>query len=214
MTRVSGIYLITNLVPGKVYVGMSSNIHRRWLDHRNKLRKGTHPNPHLQSAWVRYGESEFRFEVLQVELDLTKLQELERHYINHLRALNPDYGYNLSSGGSINYIRSPETRARMSAAHKGHTRMTLGVRAKMRISKKGQGKGRVKSAEEIDRLRQAHVRRAQDPSGYDCFRTPEMRKKLGHNLGKTDSDETRARKSLAQLARRARERAARKAGEG
>ena len=173
MACVSGIYLITNLINGKVYVGMSSNTRQRWVDHRKKLRKGSHANPHLQSAWVVYGEAAFRFEVLQVESDLTKLSDLEQHHINNLRALDRDHGYNMSSGGLVNYIRSPETRARMSAAQKGNTRMTPEVRARISAAKMGQGKGRVKSPEEIERLRQAHARRAENPEGYKFHRSPE-----------------------------------------
>ena len=30
-----GIYKITNQVNGKVYIGQSKNIHRRWLKHKN-----------------------------------------------------------------------------------------------------------------------------------------------------------------------------------
>lgn len=178
MGRVSGIYLITNLTNGKVYVGMSSNTRQRWVDHRKKLRNRTHANPHLQSAWAMYGERSFRFEVLQVESDLTKLPELEQGYINNLRALDPAHGYNMCSGGLVNYIRSPETLARMSAAQKGHTRMTPEVRAKVSASKMGQGKGRVKSPDEIEHLRQAHARRAVDPDGYKFHRSPEWLSKI------------------------------------
>lgn len=178
VVKISGIYLITNLTNGKVYVGMSSNTRQRWVDHRKKIRKETHANPHMQSAWVMYGEESFRFEVVQVELDLTKLPDLEQHYINNLRAQDPDHGYNMSSGGLVNYIRSPESRARMSAAQKGNTRMTPEVRAKMSASKMGQGKGRVKSPEEIEHLRQAHARRAADPEGYTFHRSPEWLSKI------------------------------------
>jgi len=178
MARVSGIYLITNLTNGKVYVGMSSNTRQRWVDHRKKLRNGTHANPHLQSAWAMYGEGSFRFEVVQVESDLTKLPDLEQHHIINLRALDPDHGYNMNSGGVSNYIISSETRARMSAAQMGHTRMTPEVRAKVSASKMGQGKGRVKSPEEIERIRQAHARRAADPDGYRFHRSPEWLSKI------------------------------------
>jgi hypothetical protein len=51
--------------------------------------------------------------------------------------------------------------------------------------------------------------RAADPDGYLWWRTPEGRKRQAHNLGRTDSPETRLKKSLAQQKRQARERASR-----
>ena len=34
--KICGIYKITNLVNGKVYIGQSIDIKRRWRDHRNR----------------------------------------------------------------------------------------------------------------------------------------------------------------------------------
>ncbi len=59
-----GIYKITNIVNGKALIGLSSDIFRRWVDHRKTLRKNKHDNPYFQNAWNKYGEDNFRFEII------------------------------------------------------------------------------------------------------------------------------------------------------
>lgn len=44
----SGIYKITNLTNGKVYVGQSQNIFMRRKQHFTQLRRGVHENKQMQ----------------------------------------------------------------------------------------------------------------------------------------------------------------------
>src|SRR4030042_5640793 len=62
----SGIYTITNLVNGKMYIGSAVHIKRRFNTHLNSLRKGLHCNKHLQSAWDKYGKTSFVFKKLLI----------------------------------------------------------------------------------------------------------------------------------------------------
>lgn len=64
--KLSGIYTITNRVNGKVYIGESLDIYRRWhKEHIPKLRKKQHYNKELQNDFNKYGEENFSFEVLE-----------------------------------------------------------------------------------------------------------------------------------------------------
>lgn len=66
MNKVSGIYTITNKVRGKLYIGESLDIYRRWHDeHIPQLRKNRHYNKELQNDFNKYGEENFSFEILQ-----------------------------------------------------------------------------------------------------------------------------------------------------
>ena len=66
MNKVSGIYTITNKVTGKLYIGESLDIYRRWhKEHIPKLRKNLHYNSGLQSDFNKYGEENFEFEILE-----------------------------------------------------------------------------------------------------------------------------------------------------
>lgn len=64
----SGIYFIKNKINGKVYVGSSLDINKRWIDHRYKLKYENHINKHLQASWKKHGAHNFEF---IVEKDLT-----------------------------------------------------------------------------------------------------------------------------------------------
>lgn len=64
--KVSGIYTITNKVTGKLYIGESLDIYRRWHDeHIPQLKKNRHYNKELQDDFNKYGEENFSFEILQ-----------------------------------------------------------------------------------------------------------------------------------------------------
>lgn len=64
--KVSGIYTITNMVTGKLYIGESLDIYRRWHDeYIPELRKNRHYNKELQKDFNKYGEENFSFEILE-----------------------------------------------------------------------------------------------------------------------------------------------------
>ena len=91
-----GIYLITNKLNNKVYVGQSINIEKRWGEHkRNAFNSNTHTyNYPLYQAMRKYGLQSFNFQVLE-ETDIDKLTEEEQYYINQYHSLDPNCGYNL-----------------------------------------------------------------------------------------------------------------------
>jgi DNA-binding transcriptional ArsR family regulator len=91
----AGIYVIRNQVNGKEYVGKAVRVNKRWRDHQCDLRAGRHPNPLLQRAWDKYGESSFQFELIEVVTDLGTLAERENH---HADIRKP--AYNISPMGT------------------------------------------------------------------------------------------------------------------
>ena len=93
----SGIYKITNTVNGRFYIGSSADIDNRWeVEHRYKLRKGTHENPKLQNAWNFYGEEKFIIEQIEiVEPKSELLLEREQYYLSIFRPYERTIGYNI-----------------------------------------------------------------------------------------------------------------------
>ena len=189
----SGIYLITNVVNGKVYVGSSTNLKKRRNDHFSDLKRGRHGNPHLQSAYRKYGKDALSFQILEY-CSTEDLVIREDWWIDLLDAMNPDKGYNLLSAdrrganGMTGKKHSDETRAKMSAAHKGN-KNSLGhkhsdeTRAKMSAAKKGKPNGRKHSEETKAKMSAARMGNQ-------------------HTLGHKHSDETRAKMSAAHIKRR------------
>ena len=72
---VHGVYKIENILNGNIYVGSSKDIYGRWVQHKRDLRKGTHHSKHLQSAWNKYKEHNFKFDVIEIT-DSNKKVEL------------------------------------------------------------------------------------------------------------------------------------------
>lgn len=89
-----GVYKIENLVNGNMYVGSTmKSFSERFRKHRNQLRNGNHFNIHLQRAWNKYGEQNFKFEIVEVIDNPTReiLIERETHFAESLNA-----SYNLT----------------------------------------------------------------------------------------------------------------------
>lgn len=118
-----GIYKITNVLDGKVYVGSSVDLKDREHNHFYNLNKGTHSNKYLQNAFNRHGRDNFIFEVLEyLERGKDKLKEIildrENHYIIKLRAYDPQRitGYNICplAGNRLGTKHSEETKEKIS----------------------------------------------------------------------------------------------------
>jgi group I intron endonuclease len=105
-----GIYLITNTVNNKVYVGKSgSSMEARWYrESRGKT------NRHFAAAIKKYGVDNFRFSVLVEAKD--HLNDLEKEYISKYRSYDPRFGYNKTLGGDGG-IPTEETRDHMIKNH-------------------------------------------------------------------------------------------------
>ena len=88
-----GIYKITNLCNGMVYVGQTNNIHRRWQEHRTNY-KNIHKHTKLYEAMRQFGIENFNFSILE-ECSLEKLNEREQYWIKKLDTFNN--GYNMST---------------------------------------------------------------------------------------------------------------------
>lgn len=139
MNKVTGIYAIRNMVGNKAYVGSSVDVAHRVRSHRAKLQRGVHANAHLQSAWDKYGETAFRFEVLMVCPANDRLT-IEQALLD--RSLNSGLLYNWATNAIApmsGKTHSPETRQAIGAASIGVPRSEE-VRKKISASHKGKKK--------------------------------------------------------------------------
>ena len=66
MLQTIGIYQITNLENGKIYIGASSNIKNRWHRHIGALRRNNHTISELQNDYNNYGEKSFIIDMFQL----------------------------------------------------------------------------------------------------------------------------------------------------
>lgn len=80
--QVCGIYMILNKTNGKLYIGSSYNIDKRFGDHLSRLKNNKHPNIHLQNAVNKYGLTSFYFSVIE-ECKKEDLIVKEQFHINN-----------------------------------------------------------------------------------------------------------------------------------
>jgi group I intron endonuclease len=116
------VYLIVHRDTGRVYVGSTSNLSKRWSRHRIELRNGTHRNRHLQAAWNRYGEAAFDWRVLAI-IEPDQRFWLEQRAVDALKACDPAHGFNKAEDvqaayGSRGHAQTPEHRRRLSESNK------------------------------------------------------------------------------------------------
>lgn len=136
------IYSILNKNNGKIYVGQTINVSDRFSKHKSELNNQHHHNSHLQSAWNKYGEDAFEFNVLEYCSD-DKLNDNEIWWIDFFNSTNQDIGYNLRSGGNSNFIVSDKTRKKLSEINSGENHWnyskhhSLKTREKIRESMNG-----------------------------------------------------------------------------
>ncbi len=131
----TGIYTITNTVNGKMYVGFSIDVEKRWKTHIMQLNAKEHNNTRLQRAWNKYGGKSFEFELL-VECANKFLRSEENYWCNLLDTHNKIYGYNIQPTSPYgNPLHSLETKQKIAIATIGHTRNLGRVANKERVEK-------------------------------------------------------------------------------
>lgn len=84
-----GIYKIENKINGKIYIGQSIHIERRWIEHCQLSKKSV-----ISQAIQKYGKENFSFQILEEVTDTSLLNEMEAKYIRQFNSLVPN-GYNI-----------------------------------------------------------------------------------------------------------------------
>lgn len=95
-TNIMGIYKITNKANNKVYIGSSKDIQKRWKQHINTLKNKTHHSYHLQRAWNKYGDENFKFEIVEVVYNEDILTVKEQEWMDKTNCCDFKFGYNMS----------------------------------------------------------------------------------------------------------------------
>jgi group I intron endonuclease len=121
-----GIYAIRHIESGRCYVGSSVNFSRRWIEHRRKIKAGTHPARHMLHAFQKYGADAFAFVILEecdVSSEATRI-ERENHWMS---VLKPVFNVAPVAGSVLGLKRSDEAKANMSKAQKGRVSNLRGI---------------------------------------------------------------------------------------
>jgi group I intron endonuclease len=183
------IYIITNKINAKQYVGITKRLSRRWTEH--KMMKGD--SVALYSAFKKYGVENFVFTHIADAFDKDAACTIERLLIAEKNTITPN-GYNMTSGGDGGFVMSDETRAKMSAAKKGKPAYNKGKPsnpesvAKMSATKKG----KPWTPEQREKIMAGRLA---------STKTPSIKGGSFGMLGKNHSEATKEKMRLAQRAR-------------
>ncbi len=124
----SGIYKITCLVNGKVYIGSAVDLEDREFNHFNKKAH----NRLLRRAFKFYGKENFKFEILELVENENLLLYHEQYYLDTLlfaqeyifsgkkdkRFRNLSYNISPTAGSNLNVKRSKESNKKQSETRK------------------------------------------------------------------------------------------------
>jgi group I intron endonuclease len=165
----SGVYVITNLTNGKVYIGSAVDFFNAWVyRHIRGLNNKTHKNIRLQNAWNKYGKDYFKFEVLEY-CELENLIKREQYYLDtvlfaqeYIQSNKEDerfekLGYNISptAGNVLGKRCSEQTKIKLSELNKGKPqpknkyKRTASHLEKISLARKG----KKMSPEQVERMR-------------------------------------------------------------
>lgn len=178
------IYKITNRVNGKVYIGQTTQpLVKRWMVH---CCKGS-ACPYIHRAIQKYGKENFTVEQIDVACDRDELDKKEQYWIDFYDSMNPEKGYNLTSGGDHPKM-SEETRKKISEAKKGEKNHIYGKHHSIETRKKMSAahKGKRKSEEMRKKISGAHHPRArkvlcvETGEVFDCITIASKTKNLNY----------------------------------
>lgn len=223
----AGIYKLTCIDTGKIYIGKSINISSRIKSHKDveKQSKGAY---HLQHAIIKYGWNAFTVEILEIFENFDKnkdndtLLQRESYYIELLDSTNQEKGYNrckystdrtgipLSDETKIKIgnanrgrIPSDETREKYRQAQLGNTNKLGKKLSSESLEKlKQAGKGRKHSDETKQKMSQTRMGKKHSEESKEKMRKPkseEARKNMGKSfLGRKHSEESKEKMRKAK----------------
>lgn len=84
--KTTGVYAYINEVTGKMYIGQSINLKKRYIEHLNGTKS------QIDKA-LKKEDQKFSYRILIMAVDASVLQSIEASYINQFHTV--EYGYNV-----------------------------------------------------------------------------------------------------------------------
>ncbi|MEB5649006.1 GIY-YIG nuclease family protein [Mammaliicoccus sciuri] len=113
------VYKITNKINGKIYIGMTNDVKRRWryggIEYRPPLKSDRH-RP-FWNAIQKYGWDNFTKEIMISGLTKEDAFEKEIQMIKEFDSTNKKIGYNLSPGGNGGIVYKVHPRGMLGKTH-------------------------------------------------------------------------------------------------
>jgi group I intron endonuclease len=218
--RKAGIYKLTCIPNGKIYIGKAVNINKRMARHKNCMTGKSKDQGILPKAIKKYGWDSFNVEIIEIyeifdkKNDNDRLLEREAFYIDHFNALDLSIGYNMCRYSNDNTGKpcSEETRRKISEGNMGK-KHTSESKERIRLAQLG----KKRSPETIEKMRIISSGRIPSKETREKMRlarlghvyTEEVRRKISistsrtkKSLGFKHSEETKQKMRLARLGKK------------
>jgi len=201
LINTSGIYAIQT-PSGKRYIGSAQNLARRRSVHFHRLRKGLHHCAGLQRAFDKYGEAQLVFSVIE-HCAVARLIEREQY---HLDCAAPRSLYNArkQADSNLGLRQSPETRAKLSAAHTGkeHTQAHKDNVARAKRAQTPETRAKISAALKGRPMSDAARAALLAANAGRSLTVSHIEKIRKGNAGKSRSAETRAKIAAARTGKK------------
>lgn len=98
------LYVHTNKINKKIYIGITKNIEIRWRNQGIAYKPKKENTKPFWNAICKYGWDGFEHEVLIKDLTYEEACEYEKYYIKLSNSTDKKYGYNVAIGGNGGHI--------------------------------------------------------------------------------------------------------------
>lgn len=204
------VYLVTNTVNGKRYVGKTDDMEYRWWRHRNSASRSEETA--LYRAIRKYGEAAFTCELLEACESEAHAFEREVYWIAELKTFGHG-GYNMTAGGEgPSGLKQPEASKPLMArsgplngmsgrTHTPETREKLSAAARSQMERDGHPwlgrKHSKESREKMSRAAMGHKRCVGRKYSAETLAkmSASHRGQPAHNKGKPGKPHTEERKA-------------------
>ena len=113
------IYKVTNNINKQIYIGQTTlSLEQRKYKHEQESRNKYRKTVKFHNALLKYGFSNFTWEILKECNSQEELDYSEKYYIQLYDSCNRNKGYNLKYGGRIGGIFSEEAKENLSKSTK------------------------------------------------------------------------------------------------
>jgi hypothetical protein len=177
------IYMATNLINGKKYIGQTQKTLKQ-RKNRHYIRKND--GGFFHNALLKYSKENWKWEQIDIANNQEELDEKEKYWIRFYDTFNnKNKGYNLTSGGEHNKSYSDETRKKISIGNKGKI-VSKESKEKMSIARKG----KKFTEEHKQKLSESH--KGENNGMYSKKQSDEAKQKISNSCkGRIVSEDTR-----------------------
>ena len=118
------LYKHTNRHNGKVYIGITNNVSRRWRNNGIEYKPQKGNASRFWNAIKKYGWDSFNHEIILSGLSAADANQKEIDFIEKYQSTNPSKGYNIALGGNGGKIWKVHPKG-MRGKHQSHFEIEL-----------------------------------------------------------------------------------------